>query len=113
MLIPIILFAVGALFGLHIVTHIFKTKPTPKVSVLFHGLFVVTALILVISAVAEGASGLIVTSLVFFIIAALGGLTMFYIDIIKKQTPPKLFAVLHPMAAATGLILLIIYHFNQ
>jgi hypothetical protein len=40
---------------------------------------------------------------------AVGGFTMLYIDIGKKQAPPKALAILHPILAAIGLILLIIY----
>lgn len=113
MITTIILFAVGALFGLHILTHVLKSKPTPKVSVLLHGLLVVVALILTIIAAADNANGMLIGSLVLFVIAALGGFVMVYIDLGKKRNPPKGLAILHPILAAIGLVLLIIYAFGK
>jgi hypothetical protein len=107
--IAIVLFVLGALFGLHILTNILKNQPTPKISVVIHGLLVATGLIVVVVAVAKGGTGTLVTSMVLFLLAALGGLTLLYIDIGKKQAPPKALAILHPILAAIGLILLIIY----
>ncbi len=109
MVTAIVFFAVGALFGLHILTHILKDKPTPKISVLLHGVLVAVALVMVIVAAANGGTGMLLTSMVFFIIAALGGLTMAYVDLGKKQPPPKMLAIAHPILAAIGLILLIVY----
>lgn len=114
MITAIILFAIGALFGLHILTHILQTKPSPKASVVLHGLFVAVALVLLIVTVASGtANSLTIASLVLFIIAALGGFIMFYMDLGKHQIPPKALAILHPLLAAAGLVILIIYTFGR
>jgi hypothetical protein len=113
MTIAIVLFVVGALFGLHVLTHILKEKPTPKVSVVLHGLIVATALVIVIINVMRGGSGLLVTSMVFFIMAALGGAYLAYVDNVKKLQPPKAIAIMHPMIAAVGLVMLIIYVFGK
>lgn len=110
MLVAISLFIIGALFGLHILTHILKNKPTPKISVALHGLLVAIALVTIIVALINGGgNGRLTASVVLFIIAALGGFIMVYIDLGKKQLPPKALALLHPILAAIGLILLIIY----
>ncbi|MGE5401665.1 MAG: hypothetical protein ACM3S2_14790 [Ignavibacteriales bacterium] len=109
MVIAIVLFAAGALFGLHILTHVLQNKATPKVSVVVHGLLVAIGLVMVIAAEVIGGSGRLMTSMIFFIIAALGGFVMVYFDIMKKQVPPKALAILHPILAAIGLVLLIIY----
>lgn len=110
MMTAIILFAVGAVFGLHILMHVLKNKPTPKASVALHGLLVAIALVMVIVAAAGGnSSGKLITSLVFFIAAALGGFVMAYFDFGKNQLPPKALALLHPVLAVIGLIILIMY----
>lgn len=114
MITAIILFAIGALFGLHILTHILKTRPSPKASVIFHGLFVAAALVLLIVTIANGtANSLTIASLIFFIIAALGGFIMVYMDLGQKKLPPRALAVLHPLLAAIGLVILIIYTFGK
>lgn len=114
MITAIVLFAIGALFGLHVLTHILKTKPSPKASVILHGLFAAAALILLIVSIANGTeNSLTIASLVFFIIAALGGFIMVYMDLGKHQLPPKVLAILHPLLAAAGLVILIIYTFGR
>lgn len=107
----IVLFVIGALLGLYILTHVLKDKPTPKVSVLLHGLFVAIALILVIIRAAKGTdvTSTLIASLIFFLIAALGGFVMVYIDLGKGKLPPKGLAILHPILAAVGLVLLIVF----
>ena len=105
----IILFIIAAIFGLVILTAILKNQPTPKPFVFLHGPLALIALILIIVyAVAQGASALLVTSIVLFILAALGGLTLFTIDMTNRPIP-KMIAMLHPLIAAAGLIVLIIY----
>jgi hypothetical protein len=56
----------------------------------------------------RGASPLLLTSIILFILAALGGLTLFTIDM-KHKPIPKFLALLHPLLAVIGLIVLIIY----
>lgn len=111
MVIAIILFAIGALFGLHVLTHILKNKPTPKTSVFLHGLFVAIPLIMVIVAVANGenVTSSLTASMIFFLMAGLGGFVMVYLDLGKSKLPPKGIAILHPILAVVGLILLIVY----
>ncbi|HEX2960908.1 MAG: hypothetical protein ACM3UR_12390 [Bacteroidota bacterium] len=114
MITAIVLFAIGALFGLHVLTHILKTEPSPKASVILHGLFAAAALVILIVTIANGrAAGLTIASLVLFIIAALGGFIMFYMDMGKKRLPPKALAIIHPLLAAAGLVILIIYTFGR
>lgn len=107
--VAIILFIIAAIFGLIILTAILKNQSTPKKVVFTHGPIAALALILVIIYAAMGnADPLLITSIVLFIIAALGGLTLFTIDMRNKPIP-KLIAVVHPILAAIALILLIIY----
>jgi hypothetical protein len=109
LIVAICLFILAAIFGLVILTAILKNQPTPKRFVFSHGPIAVVALILVILHYMQGNhDGLLYASLVIFILAALGGLTLFTIDMSKRPIPKSL-ALLHPLAAATALVLLIIY----
>lgn len=107
--IAIALFILGAIFGLFVLTSILRDKPTPKPIVLFHGLFVATGLVLVLIAFLTGQQDkLLGISLGLFIIAALGGFTLLFKDLLNKPIP-KWLAVLHPLVAASGLVVLIVY----
>lgn len=105
----IILFIIAAIFGLIILTAILKNNPTPKTIVFTHGPIAATALILVLIYLYYGPKDqLLITSAVLFILAALGGITLFTIDMSNKKIP-KLLAVGHPILAVIALITLIIY----
>ncbi len=105
----IVLFIIGAIFGLVVLSAILRNKKTPKFFVLMHGFFVGVALLILVTFAASGHfSGMLATSLVLFFIAALGGLTLLTIDLSNKPIP-KAIALLHPVIALAGLITLIIY----
>lgn len=107
--IAIALFVIGAIFGLIVLTSILRNKPTPKPMVLFHGLFVATGLVLVLIAFfTRQTDKLFDISLGLFVIAALGGFTLLFTDLMKKPIPHWL-AILHPLIAVAGLICLIVY----
>src|SRR5262245_34827121 len=110
LLTAIILFIIAAIFGLIILTAILKNQPTPKLAVFIHGPLAAIALIIaIIYAFMMGyVQPLLLTSIILFILAALGGLTLFTIDMRNKPIP-KLLAVLHPILAVIALIVLIIY----
>ena len=107
LILAIILFAVGAIFGLIILTSFLKGGATPKGAVVVHGILVVIALILVIVFTVSHQPAPI-TALILFIITGLGGITLFAIDMSKKPLP-KFLAFLHPILAVISLILLIIW----
>lgn len=105
----IILFIIAALFGLIILTAVLQDKPSHKKVVYLHGMIVATALLLVIIYMFFNASSpLLIVGLTLLILGALGGLTLFIIDM-RGGTIPKLLAVLHPLVAVAGLVALIIY----
>ena len=105
----IVLFVVAAIFGLIILSAILRNQPTPKAVVFTHGPIAATALILVlIYAFTEQTSPLLITSIVLFVLAALGGLTLFTIDMQKKPIP-KVLAVIHPIIAVIALFTLVVY----
>lgn len=109
--IAVVLFVIAAFFGLYVLLAILQNRSTPKGAVFTHGPLAALALILVLIYMFMGPGHrepLLVTSVVLFVIAALGGLTLFTIDMSKKPIP-KLIAVLHPIIAVIALITLIIY----
>jgi len=102
------LFVLAAIFGLIVLTAILRDKPTPKPVVFIHGTVAAIALLLVIYFIAQNNGSGPIVSLVLFVLAALGGLTLFTIDM-KKKPIPKWIAIIHPVVAAAGLIALILY----
>lgn len=104
----IVLFILAAVFGLIALLAILKNKPTPKPAVFIHGGLAAFALILLILFTTGGAGPTPIASLVLFVAAALGGFVLFAMDMQKKPIPKPL-AVIHPLVAAIGLILLILF----
>ena len=105
----IALFITAAMFGSIILRAILRNKPTPKPFVIIHGPLAVTAIALLIIDVAKGhTEPLLIASLAIFIAAALGGFFLYTIDSSKKRIP-KPIAIIHPLVAISGLIVLIIY----
>jgi hypothetical protein len=100
------LFVLAAVFGLIILTAILKDQPTPKPFVFIHGGVAVTALLIVIYYIVQHQGSGPILSVTLFILAALGGLTMFAVDIRNKPVP-KWIAIIHPLVAISGLIALI------
>lgn len=106
--IAIVLFVIAAIFGLIILTAILKDRPTPKSAVFTHGPIAATGLILVLIYTYYHRDPLLIASVVLFLLAALGGLTLFTIDMSNKPIP-KLLAIGHPILAVIALMTLIIY----
>lgn len=102
-------FIAAACLGAIVLTAVLRNKPTPKPIAILHGTLAIIGIVLLATFVAMGNhSYLLIASLVVFTMAALGGLTMFRIDMSKKPIP-RAFALGHPVLAITGVILLIIY----
>lgn len=104
----IILFVIAACFGLYVLIHVLTNRPTPKPAVFTHGGFAALALLIVLYSAYAVPNALLVTSAVIFVLAALGGLTMFYYDMTNKPIP-KVIAIIHPLVAVIALLLLIVY----
>ena len=101
------LFALGAIIGLYLLTLILQDKSTPKGVAFAHGLFVVIAVVMLIVYITNNPPGPI-ESLVAFIVAALGGIVVFFKDITGKKIP-KWLAVVHGLVAVTGFVLLLVF----
>lgn len=102
------LFILAACFGLVVLLKILTDKPTPKLVVFSHGLIAATALLLVLYTAWNNPQGLLLASLVIFVLAALGGFTLLSFDLRHKPIP-KLLAVAHPFVAVIGLLILIVF----
>ena len=103
----VILFALAAVFGLVLLTKVLKGEETPKPVVYLHGAAAAVALVLLIVAYMRQGDTLLMTSVLIFVVAALGGFVLFGKDISNK-TIPKWLAVVHALAAVTGFVLLLI-----
>ena len=112
LLIAIILFLIAAGFGAVVLFNILQDKPTPKPFVYTHGTIAAIALLMVIYYVYTHPTHAPLTSLVIFLIAALGGFTMFFIDM-KKKPVPKALALLHPLLALIALLALVVFVLSQ
>lgn len=102
------LFVLAAVFGLIVLTAILRNRPTPKPVVFIHGGVATIALLIVIFFIAQHQGSGPIASLVLFVVAALGGFTLFMIDM-KQKPVPKWLAILHPLIAVSGLIALILF----
>ncbi len=106
----IILFAVAAVFGIINLVRILAADRAPRATVYIHGVFAAVSLVLlIIYAVLHSAAAPIV-ALILFIIAALGGFTLFGIDVGTKK-PPKWLGFVHGAVAVAGFIFLLVFAF--
>jgi hypothetical protein len=105
----ITLFALGAIVGMYLLALVLQKKETPKLVAFIHGALVVTALILLIYYSGTHTPGPI-ESIVVFVIAAVGGLTLIVRDLTGKPLPAWL-AIGHGLIAVTGFIFLLVYAF--
>jgi hypothetical protein len=105
------IFALAAILGMVLISHVLRDKETPKGVVIGHGLFAAIALVLLLVYVFENKPGP-VESAVLFVIAALGGFIMLSRDLSGKKIP-KWLAVVHGLLAVTGFIFLLLFTFNK
>lgn len=102
------LFVLAAFMGLIVLIEILCDRPTPKGVVYTHGIFAGIGLLLLILFMVYHQGTNPILSVTILILAALGGVALFTIDIRKKPIP-KWLALLHPLIAIIGLITLIAY----
>jgi len=107
----IILFALAAVLGLVLITKVFRGEETPRPVVYAHGASAAIALVLLIIGYLNRGDSLLMTTVLIFVVAALGGFTLFAQDIRDRELP-KWLAVIHALAAVTGFVLLLIAAFG-
>ncbi len=108
LLTAIILFLIAAGFGAVVLVSILQDKPTPKLFVYTHGSIAAIALLIVIYYVLEHLDHAPITSLILFLIAAVGGFSLFFIDF-KGKKIPKWLALVHPLIAICGVLALAVF----
>lgn len=105
----IFLFIIALCFGLGLLVTVLSDRPTSKPVILIHGGAALVGLLVIIVYMLKGHfQPLLIASIILFVIAALGGLTLFSFDWRAKPIP-KALAVLHPLLAFTAFLLLVIY----
>jgi hypothetical protein len=108
--VTIALFALAAIMGVINLKHwMSETKP-PRTIVYLHGLFAATALVLLLVQALRSDGAAYRTSLILFIIAALGGFYLFARDLRDKVGPGWL-AMIHGLVAVAGFVLLLLAAF--
>jgi|ERR1035437_966976 asparagine N-glycosylation enzyme membrane subunit Stt3 len=104
----LILFAIAAVIGLTVAIQILKNKQTNKVAAVTHGLFAATALIILIVFAFSVTGGEVITEIVLFVIAALGGAFLIARDLMSKPGP-KAVVVIHALVAVISFVMLLIF----
>ena len=107
-LLCIILFACAAVFGVINLVRVAGAGRAPRATVYIHGLFAAAALVLLLVDALTSSGAAPVVALILFIIAALGGFTLFGIDVVTKK-PPKWLAFVHGAVAVAGFVLLLVF----
>ncbi len=106
----IVVFAITAIAGIILAALHFGNKNLPLSIAVFHGVFAVTGLIILITKVVNQAKmGVLSFSLVLFILAAIGGLTLFFGFYLPKKKLPTTIIGLHALFAVVGFVLVIVY----
>ncbi len=103
----IVLFAVAAVFGVVNVIRIVVAERAPRATVYIHGLFAAVSLVLLLVYSLMNTASAPIVALILFIIAALGGFTLFGIDVATKK-PPKWLGFVHGAVAVAGFVVLVI-----
>ncbi len=106
----IALFALGAIIGMYLLALVLQKKETPKFVAFIHGAFVAAALILLIIYNSDHPG--LTESIVLFIVAAVGGLTMIIRDLTGKSLPRWL-AIGHGLIAVSGFVFLLVCAFAK
>ncbi|CAM4452022.1 MAG: hypothetical protein LEGION0403_FIIPPAGN_02312 [Legionella sp.] len=109
LILAICLFILAATFGIAILIAILQDLPANKIALVGHGLVAGIAIATMVAyLIIYGPAPLLVASLILFLLAAMGGLTLFTMGR-KKMNVPKLLVIIHPLVALAALVTLIIY----
>lgn len=111
--IGIVFLLLTALFGILNLYSILKRNRTRQPIVLLHGILALLSLFVLVGYIAaDHFDYRLITSLILFVLAAIGGLTMFTFDVQKKSIPRAILAG-HPILALIAFGFLIAYFFNH
>jgi hypothetical protein len=103
----LIVFAIGALGGLYLASHVLRGKLAPwPVSLLHAGLGAIGLLLVIYAALSGGISRAATTALVILIVAALGGFYLASIHL-RSTVAPKPVVFIHAGVAVIGFLTLL------
>lgn len=109
LVVGVIFLTFTVLFGLINLSAILKNRNPPKPILLLHGVVALFAILVIIGYVVAGnTASLLIAALTFFILAGLGGLALLSFNLRRKPIP-KMIAIIHPLVALTGIVLLVVY----
>lgn len=103
----LLIFAIAALGGLVLATHVLRGKFAPWAISVLHALLGAAGLVLLIVLLLQGsAPQRVLAAFVLFLIAALGGffLASFHL---RKSLPPKAVVIVHASVAVIGFLTLL------
>lgn len=113
LIVALIFLGLAVLFGGIILNSILKNKRTPKPMVMLHGSVGLFAILVLVGYIVAGHySPLLISSLILFLVAAIGGVTLFVFDIKRKNLPLPI-VLCHPLIAISGVITLLVYLVQQ
>jgi hypothetical protein len=103
----VVVFAIGALGGLYLASHVLRGQLAPwAVSLLHAGLGAVGLLLVIYTALTAGISNAALTALVILLVAALGGFYLASIHL-RGQVAQKSLVFVHAGAAVIGFLTLL------
>lgn len=103
----LIVFAIAALGGATLAYMRIVKKDVSMPLALVHGLFAATGLVLLVLSIANGAGSGIKSALIVFLIAALGGFTLFSFHLRTRPLPVPL-VLIHGSAAVVAFLILLV-----
>ncbi len=105
------LFAIGAVLGLAMFIRWLTSKDAPRVVVYVHGLVGAVGIVLLLLYASSNPGDFPLISIIFFVVAALGGFYLFFTDV-KKKPHPLAVAGLHALLAVGGFVTLLLFIFR-
>ncbi len=106
----IIALVLGSLFGIHALFKIFNLKPVPVFSALIHGLLALLGMVLLFVPQGKWSHGAVFTiGLLLLIAATITGVALEFMKIENSAVKSKIYAAVHTVLSAAGLILIIAY----
>ena len=102
------LFAIAAIIGILILKNWLTSAETGRETVYAHGIFAALGLVLLIVAALQAGNNKLMTSVILFVIAAIGGFYMFIRDL-KGKFSPTAVAIIHALLAVAGFLFLVFY----
>jgi len=106
----IAIFALTAVLGLGILIKWLSKKDASRTVVYSHGIFAVIALLLLVLYSIQNLDNFPKVSIILFVLAAIGGLYMFVLDL-KKKASPLIITFIHALIAVGGFVTLLLFVF--